>query len=165
MKCSALSISITNNLLLSVICTFVCTSLVQPKLNACFSGLFPVYVIVAPLGFKKCIFVFFLYTGDADGELIARLCGQAAPSVPLVIAAPQIWVHFLSDENREDKGFLAHYTFEGKWLDRLWPLLTEALPGNVAIHKVILRIHTICSTLKEFLKSYIVSAPMYIHLK
>uniref|UniRef100_A0A8B9N9X7 Cubilin n=1 Tax=Accipiter nisus TaxID=211598 RepID=A0A8B9N9X7_9AVES len=53
-----------------------------------------------------------LRIGDADGELIARLCGQAAPSVPLVIAAPQIWVHFVSDENREDKGFLAHYTFE-----------------------------------------------------
>uniref|UniRef100_A0A8B9GL35 Cubilin n=1 Tax=Amazona collaria TaxID=241587 RepID=A0A8B9GL35_9PSIT len=53
-----------------------------------------------------------LRIGDADGELIARLCGQAAPSVPLVIAAPQIWVHFISDENTEDKGFLAHYTFE-----------------------------------------------------
>ncbi|XP_062489682.1 cubilin isoform X1 [Pezoporus occidentalis] len=53
-----------------------------------------------------------LRIGDADGELIARLCGQAAPSVPLVIAAPQIWVHFISDENKEDKGFLAHYTFE-----------------------------------------------------
>uniref|UniRef100_A0A8C8BEW9 Cubilin n=1 Tax=Otus sunia TaxID=257818 RepID=A0A8C8BEW9_9STRI len=53
-----------------------------------------------------------LQIGDADGELIAKLCGQAAPSVPLVIAAPQIWVHFVSDENTEDKGFLAHYTFE-----------------------------------------------------
>ncbi|XP_040449627.1 cubilin isoform X3 [Falco naumanni] len=53
-----------------------------------------------------------LRIGDADGELIARLCGQAAPSVPLVIAAPQIWVHFVSDGNTEDKGFLAHYTFE-----------------------------------------------------
>ncbi|NXG01683.1 CUBN protein, partial [Sakesphorus luctuosus] len=53
-----------------------------------------------------------LRIGDADGELIARLCGQAAPSVPLVIAAPQVWVHFVSDENTEDKGFLAHYTYE-----------------------------------------------------
>ncbi|NWR74432.1 CUBN protein, partial [Centropus unirufus] len=53
-----------------------------------------------------------LRIGDADGELISRLCGQAAPSVPLVIAAPRIWVHFVSDENTEDKGFLAHYTFE-----------------------------------------------------
>ncbi|NXY42567.1 CUBN protein, partial [Ceuthmochares aereus] len=53
-----------------------------------------------------------LRIGDADGELITRLCGQAAPSVPLVIAAPQIWVHFVSDENIEDKGFLAHYMFE-----------------------------------------------------
>ncbi|XP_054027363.1 cubilin [Dryobates pubescens] len=53
-----------------------------------------------------------LRIGDADGELIAKLCGQAAPSVPLVIAAPQVWVHFVSDESTEDKGFLAHYTFE-----------------------------------------------------
>ncbi|XP_010219070.1 PREDICTED: cubilin-like, partial [Tinamus guttatus] len=48
----------------------------------------------------------------ADGELIARLCGQAAPSVPLAIAAPWIWVRFVSDETTEDKGFSAHYTFE-----------------------------------------------------
>uniref|UniRef100_A0A8C9LFB5 Cubilin n=1 Tax=Pavo cristatus TaxID=9049 RepID=A0A8C9LFB5_PAVCR len=47
-----------------------------------------------------------LRIGDADGELIARLCGQAAPSVPLVIAAPQVWIHFVSDENTEDRGFL-----------------------------------------------------------
>uniref|UniRef100_A0A8C3CRJ2 Cubilin n=1 Tax=Cairina moschata TaxID=8855 RepID=A0A8C3CRJ2_CAIMO len=53
-----------------------------------------------------------LRIGDADGELIAKLCGQAAPSVLLVIAAPRIWVHFISDENAEDKGFWAHYTFE-----------------------------------------------------
>ncbi|KAK2531299.1 Cubn [Columba livia] len=53
-----------------------------------------------------------LRIGDADGELIARLCGQSAPSVPLVIAASQIWVHFVSDGNTEDKGFLAHYMFE-----------------------------------------------------
>ncbi|NXD11879.1 CUBN protein, partial [Nothocercus nigrocapillus] len=53
-----------------------------------------------------------LRIGDADGELIARLCGQAAPSVPLAIAAPWIWVHFVSDENTEDKGFSARYTFE-----------------------------------------------------
>ncbi|KAM8810851.1 cubilin [Eudromia elegans] len=53
-----------------------------------------------------------LRIGDADGELIARLCGQAAPLVPLAIAAPLIWVHFVSDENTEDKGFSARYTFE-----------------------------------------------------
>lgn len=57
---------------------------------------------------------FFVCSGDADGDLIARLCGQAAPSVPLVIAAHQVWVHFVSDENTEDKGFLGHYVFEGK---------------------------------------------------
>ncbi|NWX82451.1 CUBN protein, partial [Nothoprocta pentlandii] len=53
-----------------------------------------------------------LRIGDADGELIDRLCGQAAPSVPLAIAAPRIWMHFVSDDNTEDKGFSAHYTFE-----------------------------------------------------
>ncbi|NXH11671.1 CUBN protein, partial [Bucco capensis] len=53
-----------------------------------------------------------LRIGDADGDLIAKLCGQAAPPLPLVIAAPQIWVHFVSDANTEDKGFLAHFTFE-----------------------------------------------------
>uniref|UniRef100_A0A8C0J8V6 Cubilin n=1 Tax=Chelonoidis abingdonii TaxID=106734 RepID=A0A8C0J8V6_CHEAB len=53
-----------------------------------------------------------LRIGDADGELISRLCGQAPPSVPLVIAAPQIWVHFRSDELVEDRGFYASYTFE-----------------------------------------------------
>lgn len=92
----------------------------------CMFALFP-YVIVTLLGFKKCFvyFLYFLYLGDADGELIARLCGQSAPSVPLVIAAPQVWVHFVSDENTEDKGFWAHYTFEGKWLDRLLPWLTS----------------------------------------
>lgn len=114
---------------------------------------------------QKLYFFFFLYSGDADGELIARLCGQAAPSVPLVIAAPQIWIHFVSDENREDKGFLAHYTFEGKWLDRLLPLLSEALLGSVAILLVILRIHTMGLTLKEVLKSYTVPATIYIYLK
>lgn len=85
--------------------------------------------------------------------------------MPLVIAAPQIWAHFVSDENTEDKGFLAHYTFEGKWLDSLLPLLTEALLGNVAIHLVILRIHTVGSTLKEVLKSYTVPATIYIIYK
>lgn len=85
--------------------------------------------------------------------------------MPLVIAASQIWVHFVSDGNTEDKGFLAHYMFEGKWLDRVLPMLTEALLGNVAIHLVILRIHTMGSTLEEVLKSYTVPAIIYIHLK
>lgn len=115
------------------------------------------YVIVALLGLKKCcvLFVFpFLCLGDADGELIARLCGQAAPSVPLVIAAPQVWVQFVSDENTEERGFLAHYTFEGKWLSTLLPWLTEALLGNATSHLVIQRIVRIGSTLTEVLKSY-----------
>lgn len=82
----------------------------------CMFALF-LYVIVAFFSTQKvpCFDIFFfLFLGDADGELIARLCGQAAPSVPLVIAAPQVWVHFVSDANTEDKGFLAHYSFEGK---------------------------------------------------
>lgn len=86
----------------------------------CMFALF-LYLIVALSGLKKyCVFLFLFFPlclGNADGELIARLCGQAAPSVPLVIAAPQVWVQFVSDGNTEDKGFLAHYTFEGKWLN------------------------------------------------
>ncbi|XP_019353396.2 cubilin [Alligator mississippiensis] len=53
-----------------------------------------------------------LRIGDADGELIARLCGQTAPAVPLVVAAPRIWAHFRSDEHVEDRGFSAYYIFE-----------------------------------------------------
>lgn len=73
------------------------------------------------------------YSGDADGELISRLCGQAPPSVPLVIAAPQIWVHFRSDEHVEDRGFYASYRFEGKFYDKLFSL-TVASPVNAASH-------------------------------
>lgn len=123
------------------------------------------YVIVALLGLNKCcvLFIFpFLCLGDADGELIARLCGQAAPSVPLVIAAPQVWVQFVSDANTEDKGFLAHYTFEGKCLSTLLASLTEALLGNVASHLVIRTIVMMGSTLKGVLKSYTVLATIYI---
>lgn len=60
----------------------------------------------------------FFYSGDADGELIARLCGQTAPAVPLVVAAPRIWAHFRSDEHVEDRGFSAYYIFECKCHDR-----------------------------------------------
>uniref|UniRef100_A0A8C3I7Z9 Cubilin n=1 Tax=Chrysemys picta bellii TaxID=8478 RepID=A0A8C3I7Z9_CHRPI len=74
-----------------------------------------------------------LRVGDADGELISRLCGQAPPSVPLVIAAPQIWVHFRSDERVEDRGFYASYTFEGKFYEKLFSL-TVASPVHAASH-------------------------------
>lgn len=85
--------------------------------------------------------------------------------MPLVIAAPRIWVHFISDENAEDKGFWAHYTFEGKWLERLLALMTEALLGNAGIHLVTLQIHTVGSALKKVPRSYTVPATIYIHLK
>lgn len=127
----------------------------------CMFALF-LYVIVALSGLKKvmcfCVSFIFLCLGNADGELIARLCGQAAPSVPLVIAAPQVWVQFVSDANTEDKGFSAHYTFEGKWLNRLLPWLTEALLGNAASHLVIWGMVMMGSTLKEVLKNYTVLA-------
>ncbi|MGH0150723.1 UNVERIFIED_CONTAM: hypothetical protein FKN15_032572 [Acipenser sinensis] len=51
--------------------------------------------------------------GNANGELLARFCGQSVPAVPLVVYAPQIWVHFLSDYTTGDIGFLAKYVFTG----------------------------------------------------
>ncbi|XP_066579431.1 cubilin [Amia ocellicauda] len=51
--------------------------------------------------------------GDSNGELIARLCGQSAPRVPLVVFAARIWVHFLTDPYVEDIGFKAGYRFTG----------------------------------------------------
>ncbi|MGH0159306.1 UNVERIFIED_CONTAM: hypothetical protein FKN15_040677, partial [Acipenser sinensis] len=51
--------------------------------------------------------------GNANGELLARFCGQSVPAVPLVVYAPQIWVHFLSDYTMGDIGFHAKYAFTG----------------------------------------------------
>ncbi|XP_053569959.1 cubilin [Bombina bombina] len=51
--------------------------------------------------------------GDADGELLTRLCGNNKPSVPVTIVAPQIWVHFVSNAEVEALGFNASYTFTG----------------------------------------------------
>ncbi|CAM9531973.1 unnamed protein product [Lampetra fluviatilis] len=48
---------------------------------------------------------------SGNGELLTRLCGQSAPAVPFVMAAPQLWVHFLSDPFVEDRGFAARYVF------------------------------------------------------
>uniref|UniRef100_UPI00398F64EE cubilin n=1 Tax=Pristiophorus japonicus TaxID=55135 RepID=UPI00398F64EE len=49
--------------------------------------------------------------GDPNGDVITRLCGQSATTIPLVIPFPQIWVHFLSDPLVEDIGFFAKYSF------------------------------------------------------
>ncbi|XP_030055456.1 cubilin isoform X1 [Microcaecilia unicolor] len=49
--------------------------------------------------------------GNADGELIARVCGTARPSVPLAIFASQVWVHFATNSLVEDTGFHASYQF------------------------------------------------------
>ncbi|KAM8967664.1 cubilin [Pelodytes ibericus] len=50
---------------------------------------------------------------NSEGELIARLCGQTIPSIPLIIVASQIWVHFVSNLEVEDIGFHASYLFTG----------------------------------------------------
>ncbi|KTF87440.1 hypothetical protein cypCar_00025640 [Cyprinus carpio] len=49
--------------------------------------------------------------GDMNGELLARLCGQSPPTVPIVVSTPELWVHFLSDEAVVDLGFKATYYF------------------------------------------------------
>ncbi|XP_078391727.1 cubilin [Cetorhinus maximus] len=49
--------------------------------------------------------------GDPNGDLMARLCGPSAPTIPLVIPSPQLWVHFLSGPLVEDIGFFAKYVF------------------------------------------------------
>uniref|UniRef100_A0A8C1I6Q0 Cubilin (intrinsic factor-cobalamin receptor) n=1 Tax=Cyprinus carpio TaxID=7962 RepID=A0A8C1I6Q0_CYPCA len=49
--------------------------------------------------------------GDMNGELLARLCGQSPPTVPIVVSTPELWVHFLSDEAVGDLGFKATYYF------------------------------------------------------
>ncbi|XP_063159632.1 cubilin [Candoia aspera] len=48
--------------------------------------------------------------GDSDGELLYRLCGRRTPLEPLLIAASQIWVQFLSNSENTDKGFIMHYS-------------------------------------------------------
>ncbi|XP_026057290.1 cubilin-like [Carassius auratus] len=49
--------------------------------------------------------------GGMNGELLARLCGQSPPMVPIVVSTPELWVHFLSDEAVGDLGFKATYYF------------------------------------------------------
>ncbi|XP_066539114.1 cubilin [Hoplias malabaricus] len=48
---------------------------------------------------------------DENGELLTRFCGQTTPAVPIVVATPQLWVHFVSDEAVVDLGFKATYYF------------------------------------------------------
>ncbi|XP_053120680.1 cubilin [Hemicordylus capensis] len=47
--------------------------------------------------------------GDSDGQLLYRLCGRGAPEEPLLVAAPEIWIQFVSNEEHADKGFFIHY--------------------------------------------------------
>ncbi|CAH2282322.1 cubilin [Pelobates cultripes] len=54
-----------------------------------------------------------LRAGNADGQLLARLCGQTKPRVPLIIVASKIWVRFVSNSEVEDIGFEASYLFTG----------------------------------------------------
>ncbi|XP_061441668.1 cubilin [Rhineura floridana] len=51
-----------------------------------------------------------IWQGDSDGELLYRLCGQRAPENPILIAAPQIWLQFLTNNENTDKGFFIHYS-------------------------------------------------------
>ncbi|KAK9396207.1 cubilin [Crotalus adamanteus] len=48
--------------------------------------------------------------GDSDGELLYRLCGHRPPLEPLLIAASQIWVQFLSNNENTGKGFIMRYS-------------------------------------------------------
>ncbi|KAM6215214.1 cubilin [Rhynchocyon petersi] len=49
--------------------------------------------------------------GDADGPLIWRLCGHSTPAMPLVIPYPQVWIHFVTNQQVEFVGFHAKYSF------------------------------------------------------
>ncbi|KAM4689065.1 cubilin [Discoglossus pictus] len=69
---------------------------------------------------------------NAEGELITRLCGRKMPSIPLVIAAPQIWVRFVSDSAVEDYGFNATYSFTacgGKQVGESGVIASPNYPG------------------------------------
>ncbi|XP_059183305.1 cubilin [Centropristis striata] len=55
--------------------------------------------------------------GDSDGELLAKLCGQTALNIPIVVFTPELWVHFQTDAYQGDLGFKAKYLFSecGGW--------------------------------------------------
>lgn len=60
----------------------------------------------------------FYPTGDYDGELLARLCGQTIPTVPIVVFTPELWVQFQTDTFQGDLGFKAKYLFSGETSDK-----------------------------------------------
>ncbi|KAF7648099.1 hypothetical protein LDENG_00162070 [Lucifuga dentata] len=45
--------------------------------------------------------------GDSNGELLAKLCGQTMPSLPIVVFTPELW----TDSTQGDVGFKAKYMF------------------------------------------------------
>ncbi|XP_069007315.1 cubilin [Embiotoca jacksoni] len=55
--------------------------------------------------------------GDSDGELLAKLCGNTVPPVPIVVFTPELWVHFRTGPSQGDLGFKAKYLFSecGGW--------------------------------------------------
>lgn len=53
-------------------------------------------------------------SGDADGELLAKFCGQTTPGIPIVVFTPNLWVNFRTDASHGDLGFKAKYMFSGK---------------------------------------------------
>ncbi|XP_071062991.1 LOW QUALITY PROTEIN: cubilin [Pseudochaenichthys georgianus] len=55
--------------------------------------------------------------GNADGEMLAKLCGQTAPTIPIVVFTPELWVHFQTNAFQQDLGFKAKYLFSecGGW--------------------------------------------------
>ncbi|XP_072307339.1 cubilin [Eucyclogobius newberryi] len=55
--------------------------------------------------------------GDANGEQLAKFCGQSIPAVPIVVFTPQLYVHFQTDSSVADLGFKAQYSFSecGGW--------------------------------------------------
>ncbi|KAL8165122.1 UNVERIFIED_CONTAM: hypothetical protein K2H54_029833 [Gekko kuhli] len=48
--------------------------------------------------------------GDADGELVQRLCSSRIGLEPLLIAAPQIWMQFLTNAENTGRGFFIRYS-------------------------------------------------------
>ncbi|KAM9673713.1 cubilin [Trichechus inunguis] len=48
---------------------------------------------------------------NADGPLMWRLCGHSKPTIPLVIPYPQVWIHFVTNQQVEHTGFHAEYSF------------------------------------------------------
>ncbi|XP_074549445.1 cubilin [Halichoeres trimaculatus] len=55
--------------------------------------------------------------GDSNGEMLAKLCGQTIPPVPIVVFTPELYVHFQTDSSQGDLGFKAKYLFSecGGW--------------------------------------------------